>query len=217
MPLDLSKISLLFWLQDVFQPNGGDTVPDSFDSNDIAGRIALKWSGVVVDQGLRQAHQHGQQKVICLPHGIWRHLRCGSDCETPLPQLGQPSKAPLYLEYCLWVVGCSWLWQRHNLELDLVPGNKVPVKRYTCKEDYGVYEFERKATSICGGHLIELRHRNEMHAPHAEYLDLPRNAKSFLLQKWSEVRASIGARLRINEGQVVISGSQRQARWKFFL
>ena len=88
----------------------------------------------------------------------------------------------------------------------------MPVKRYTCKEDYGVYEFERKATSICGGHLIELRHRNEMHAPHAEYLDLPRNAKSFLLQKWTEVRASIGARLRINEGQVVISGSQRQAR-----
>eukprot|EP00434_Breviolum_minutum_P026175 symbB.v1.2.023142.t1/scaffold2098.1/size89601/3 len=86
----------------------------------------------------------------------------------------------------------------------------VPVKRYACKEDYGASEFERKATSICGGHLIEIRHRNEMDAPHAEYLDLPRNAKSFLLQKWSEVRDSIGARLRIHQGQVVISGSQRQ-------
>ena len=88
----------------------------------------------------------------------------------------------------------------------------MPVKRYACKEDYGASEFERKATSICGGHLIEIRHRNEMDAPHAEYLDLPRNAKSFLLQKWSEVRDSIGARLRIHQGQVVISGSQRQAR-----
>eukprot|EP00913_Durusdinium_trenchii_P001086 g996.t1 len=83
----------------------------------------------------------------------------------------------------------------------------VPVKRFASKEHYGLADFERKATSICGGHLVQLR--SQSHA-HSESVPLPATAKSFLKMKWSEVRDHQGACLRIQEDQVVISGSQRQ-------
>ena len=89
---------------------------------------------------------------------------------------------------------------------------QVPVKRFASKEHYGLADFERKATSICGGHLVQLR--SQSHA-HSESVPLPATAKSFLKMKWSEVRDHQGACLRIQEDQVVISGSQRQATKAF--
>lgn len=87
---------------------------------------------------------------------------------------------------------------------------EVPIKRFASKEDYGAADFHRKATSVCGGHSVELRH-HQTAAPHTETLHPPRAAKRFLLQKWKELRSSVGAVLSVQDGQVVISGSQRQA------
>ncbi|CAL1166861.1 unnamed protein product, partial [Cladocopium goreaui] len=87
---------------------------------------------------------------------------------------------------------------------------EVPIKRFASKEDYGAADFHRKATSVCGGHSVELRHHHTV-APHIETLNPPRTAKRFLLQKWKEFRSSVGAVLSLQDGQVVISGSQRQA------
>ncbi|CAL1138212.1 unnamed protein product [Cladocopium goreaui] len=37
---------------------------------------------------------------------------------------------------------------------------EVPIKRFASKEDYGAADFHRKATSVCGGHSVELRHHH---------------------------------------------------------
>jgi hypothetical protein len=95
----------------------------------------------------------------------------------------------------------------HKANLGLL---EVPIKRFASKEDYGAADFHRKATSVCGGHSVELRHHHTV-APHTETLNPPRTAKRFLLQKWKEFRSSVGAVLSLQDGQVVISGSQRQA------
>lgn len=80
---------------------------------------------------------------------------------------------------------------------------------FASKEDYGAPDFDRKATSICGGQLVEMRHQ-QTPAPFTETLDLPRNAKRLLQQRWWLLRHSIGSKLWFQDGKVMIAGSQRQ-------
>lgn len=87
--------------------------------------------------------------------------------------------------------------------------SEVPVKKFGSKEAYGTSEFYRKATSVCGGHSVEMRH-HQTPAPHTETLDLPRNAKRLLQQRWLMLRGSIGSKLWFQDGKVMIAGSQRQ-------
>ena len=47
------------------------------------------------------------------------------------------------------------------------------------KDAYGEAEFRRKATSICGGHLVEMRTSNN-----TESLELPQQAGRLLLLRW---------------------------------
>ena len=83
----------------------------------------------------------------------------------------------------------------HEANLGLL---EVPIKRFASKEDYGAADFHRKATSVCGGHSVELRHHHTV-APHTETLNPPRTAKRFLLQKWKEFRSSVGAVLSLQD------------------
>lgn len=87
--------------------------------------------------------------------------------------------------------------------------SEVPVKKFGSKEAYGTSEFYRKATSVCGGHSVEMRH-HQTPAPHTETLDLPRNAKRLLQHRWLMLRGSIGSKLWFQDGKVMIAGSQRQ-------
>ncbi|CAE7781330.1 HDLBP, partial [Symbiodinium pilosum] len=83
----------------------------------------------------------------------------------------------------------------------------VPVKLYDSKAAYGAHEFYRKATSICGGHLVDVRDEGDAVK---ESWDLPQNARNLVLRGWQEVKVCTGARLMILENKVVVSGSRRQ-------
>ena len=64
---------------------------------------------------------------------------------------------------------------------------KVPVKKFASKDAYGEAEFRRKATSICGGHLVEMRTSNN-----TESLELPQLAGRLLQLRWC-----LGMRLKL--------------------
>ncbi|CAE7443361.1 Vigilin [Symbiodinium microadriaticum] len=84
--------------------------------------------------------------------------------------------------------------------------HQVPIKLFDSKEDFGVDEFHRKATSICGGHLVEVRDEST----EKDGFPLPRNAKTLVSRSWQEVRSSMGARLYFQGNEVQLCGSRRQ-------
>ncbi|CAE7249135.1 HDLBP [Symbiodinium natans] len=87
--------------------------------------------------------------------------------------------------------------------------HEVPVRLFEDKAAYGAEDFDRKATSICGGHMVDVRDMDGMQE-HLEHVELPQNAKSLVWGSLQQVKASTGARLRVFEDKVVISGSRRQ-------
>ncbi|CAJ1338102.1 unnamed protein product [Effrenium voratum] len=94
------------------------------------------------------------------------------------------------------------------LQMAFADNTLVPVKLFEDVDAYGAEDFSKKATSICGGQMVEVR---SSWFESSVDLEIPRHGKVFLAQSQvNSVLKATGASYRIGKESISFWGSHRQ-------